>query len=185
MLGGDLRSGECVPWCGALWGLYSSTCSFFLLGACLRQHFLEPGLLSFLPSFDNTILKHSPPTQTPTIWISSMALRGGPDVKRPVEILDVMKWVCRDFWIELYQKSIDKLQTNNKDKFVLQDFNYRWMRYMFPGGEEARHAAKKYLVFPCALIRGALAACDVDAIVNAEFSQAPKVLFHIKLTGVN
>ena len=114
-----------------------------------------------------------------------MALRGGPDVKRPVEILDVMKWVCRDFWIELYQKSIDKLQTNNKDKFVLQDFNYRWMRYMFPGGEEARHAAKKYLVFPCALIRGALAACDVDAIVNAEFSQAPKVLFHIKLTGVN
>jgi hypothetical protein len=103
---------------------------------------------------------------------------------RPHEVLDVLKWVCRELWIELYQKQIDKLQTNNKGVFVLTDFNFRWQKYVSAApGEDGKHAALKYLVFPCGLIRGALAACDVDAAVNADLSASPRVIFHVCVGG--
>jgi hypothetical protein len=103
---------------------------------------------------------------------------------RPAEVLDVVKFVCREFWSDLHQKAIDKLQTNNKGVFVLQDFNYRWVRFVSAGaGEDSRALALKYLVFPCGLIRGALAALDVDAAVNADVSASPRVVFSVKVVG--
>ena len=99
-------------------------------------------------------------------------------------MLDVVKFVCRDVWMELHQKQIDKLQTNNKGVFVLQDFNYRWVKFVSaPQGEDTRQAALKYLIFPCGVIRGALAACDVDASVNADISACPRVIFHVRMRG--
>lgn len=99
---------------------------------------------------------------------------------RPHEIMDVLKWVCREFWVELYRKQIDKLQTNNKGVFVMTDFSFRWQKFVSaPAGEDTKHMALKYLVFPCGLIRGALAACDVEAMVNADLSASPRVIFHV------
>lgn len=31
-----------------------------------------------------------------------------------------MKWLCREFWPEVFRKSVDKLQMNNMGVFVLQ-----------------------------------------------------------------
>jgi hypothetical protein len=102
--------------------------------------------------------------------------------ERPAEVLDVVKFVCREFWTEVHQKAIDKLQTNNKGVFVLQDFNYRWVRFTSaPAVEDTKALTLKYLIFPCGLIRGALAACDVDAVVNADVSACPRVIFHVRL----
>ena len=111
-----------------------------------------------------------------------MALsREGP---RAQEVLDVVKFVCRDVWMELHQKQIDKLQTNNKGVFVLQDFNYRWVRFVSAApGESTAQAAVKYLLFPCGVIRGALAACDVEASVNADISQCPRAIFKVTMKG--
>lgn len=122
--------------------------------------------------------------------------------ERPTEVLDVVKFVCREFWTEIHLKAVDKLQTNNKGVFVLQDFNYRWLRFVSMraggaggGGAEATTATPskgasakepiplQYLVFPCGLIRGALAACDVDAVVNADLSASPRTVFHIRVLG--
>jgi hypothetical protein len=36
------------------------------------------------------------------------------DRDRFVEALDVMKFICREFWTEVFRKPIDKLQTNNR-----------------------------------------------------------------------
>ena len=102
---------------------------------------------------------------------------------RPPEVLDVVKYVCRELWAELHQKPVDKLQTNNKGVFVLQDLNYRWTRYLSPpaGGPPSAGAeqALKYVLFPCGLVRGALAAFDVIATVTSDVSATPRVLFHI------
>ena len=133
---------------------------------------------------------------------------------RPAEVLDVVKFICREFWAELHGgKAIDKLQTNNKGVFVLQDFNFRWARFLSapapppagaaaqPGAgtaaagsaaappaapalsaaEETKQLALKYLIFPCGLVRGALAAFDVDAYVNADVSACPRVVFHVRV----
>lgn len=42
------------------------------------------------------------------------------DRERLLETLDVMKWLCREFWPEVFRKSVDKLQMNNMGVFVLQ-----------------------------------------------------------------
>jgi len=49
------------------------------------------------------------------------------------DVLDVVKFVCREFWSEVFRKPVDKLQTNNKGTFVLQDFNFRPLRYLSVG----------------------------------------------------
>ncbi len=35
------------------------------------------------------------------------------DRERLLETLDIMKWLCREFWPEAFRKSVDKLQMNN------------------------------------------------------------------------
>lgn len=66
--------------------------------------------------------------------------------------------------------------------YVLQDTNFRWTKYVSGApGEDMRALALKYTIFPCGLIRGALAAFDMDVTVNVEVSNLPKVLFQISL----
>lgn len=36
------------------------------------------------------------------------------ELPRFTEVLDVIKFICKEFWFEVYRKQIDKLQTNNK-----------------------------------------------------------------------
>ena len=36
------------------------------------------------------------------------------DSPRFTETLDIIKFICKDFWFEVYRKQIDKLQTNNR-----------------------------------------------------------------------
>jgi hypothetical protein len=120
-----------------------------------------------------------PPPLSPAPFSLALSREG-----RAQEVLDVVKFVCRDVWMELHQKQIDKLQTNNKGVFVLQDFNYRWVRFVSAApGESTAQAAVKYLLFPCGVIRGALAACDVEASVNADISQCPRAIFKVTMKG--
>ena len=58
--------------------------------------------------------------------------------------------------------------------YVLQDYQFRWLsRFSSTDDEDAKREALKYLIFPCGLIRGALANLGVTAIVNADISTVP------------
>eukprot|EP01039_Chlorochromonas_danica_P017893 gene17893-21398_t len=35
--------------------------------------------------------------------------------------LDLIKFICKEFWEEIFRKKIDKLQTNHRGVFVLTD----------------------------------------------------------------
>ncbi|RLO00121.1 hypothetical protein DYB28_004757 [Aphanomyces astaci] len=124
------------------------------------------------------------------------------DRPRLLEPLDVIKFLCKDFWIHIFKKQIDKLQTNHRVRvvrrsascimfnhvsiflmnslsplhgvFVLQDFNFRWIQAL--SGEhdaESKQKALVFLVFPCGLLRGALANLGILAIVNADLNAVP------------
>ncbi|TYZ68694.1 hypothetical protein PybrP1_006627 [[Pythium] brassicae (nom. inval.)] len=98
--------------------------------------------------------------------------------------LDVIKFVCKDFWILIFKKQIDKLQTNHRGVFVVQDFNFRWLASFSSASEQhTKDMALLFLVFPCGLIRGALANLGITAIVNADITTLPGCLFNIKLKG--
>ena len=65
---------------------------------------------------------------------------------------------------------------------MLQDFNFRWVRFLSAApDEDTKQQTLKYLVFPCGLLRGALAAFGLDATVNADISAMPRTVFHIRV----
>jgi hypothetical protein len=83
--------------------------------------------------------------------------------------LEAVKFLCKEFWMEVFRKQIDKLQTNHRGVFVLKDHELRWLRRLPSDDERARVAAIKLLAFPCGLIRGALANFGIMAVVSCDF----------------
>lgn len=86
-----------------------------------------------------------------------------------VDHLEAVKFVCKEFWTEIFRKQVDKLQTNHRGTFVLKDGDLRWLRALPEGDEEGRIAAVAILAFPCGLIRGALANLGMDVSVSCDF----------------
>jgi hypothetical protein len=96
------------------------------------------------------------------------------------EPLDIVKYICKEFWEDVFRKKIDKLQTNHKGVFVLSDFRFRWLERYSSDDAQSKQAAARLLHFPCGLLRGALANLGIAAIVTADFAQLPGVQFNIR-----
>lgn len=104
------------------------------------------------------------------------------DKERLTEMIDIIKFLCRDFWQDVFRKPIDKLQTNNKGVYVLQDFNFRWIRFTSGAPtEDTKAQTLRYVLFPCGMIRGALSAFGMECSVNADISAMPRTIFHIRV----
>eukprot|EP00850_Spirogloea_muscicola_P008061 SM000042S15328 [mRNA] locus=s42:363418:364849:- [translate_table: standard] len=116
--------------------------------------------------------------------------------------LDVIKFICKDFWAELFKKQVDNLKTNHRvghpvlqGVFVLQDNRFRWLTRISPAGTpphegpttkdggpvSATQAAGQYLYFPCGLIRGALTSLGVPCAVSAEIATLPACSFTVRI----
>ncbi|KAK9831437.1 hypothetical protein WJX81_004605 [Elliptochloris bilobata] len=109
------------------------------------------------------------------------------------EPLEVIKFVCKEFWMEVFRKQVDNLRTNHRGTFVLKDNTFRWLAKLSvdpapPAGAAATRAvasvaelARDYLVLPCALVRGALAHLGVNAAVTAEAAVPPACEFTVTI----
>lgn len=83
--------------------------------------------------------------------------------------LEAVKFLCKEFWSEVFRKQIDKLQTNHRGVFVLRDHEFKWLKRLPNDDEASRVAAIKLLAFPCGLIRGALDNLNIIAVVSCDF----------------
>lgn len=103
-----------------------------------------------------------------------------------VDILDIMKFVCRDVWKCLYNKQMDNLRTNHRGTFVLVDNHYKLIANLNSarGIQDTISKSKVYLWFPCGIIRGILMSFGVAANVTAEITAFPSVTFNIH-TSIN
>ncbi|XP_036392153.1 trafficking protein particle complex 6b-like isoform X1 [Megalops cyprinoides] len=86
--------------------------------------------------------------------------------------LDMMKFICKDFWINIFKKQIDNLRTNHQGTYVLQDNKFALLT-QFSNGKQYLEEAPKYLAFSCGLVRGALSNLGLDSVVTAEVSTMP------------
>lgn len=96
------------------------------------------------------------------------------DRARFTDHLEVIKFICKEFWNEIFRKQVDHLKTNrHRALFVLQDDRFRWLRHLSLPAEQTSNteAVAKYLVFPCGLIKGALSSFGVNCEVTAEISE--------------
>ncbi|KAI8814923.1 NO signaling/Golgi transport ligand-binding domain-containing protein [Cladochytrium replicatum] len=106
------------------------------------------------------------------------------DRPRFADNLEVVKFICKDFWVAIFKKQIDNLKTNHRGVYVLTDNSFRWFLRMSTegGAAETSRRAFPYLAFPCGLIRGALANLGVASVVIAEVTNIPQCTFQIKIT---
>ncbi|ETN40556.1 uncharacterized protein HMPREF1541_04833 [Cyphellophora europaea CBS 101466] len=103
------------------------------------------------------------------------------DRPRITDQLDVIKFLCKDLWMVVFKKQIDNLKTNHRGVFVLTDSKFRpFSRMSMVSAAEAVHRAQPHLIFPCGIIRGALASLGVTATVQAETQDLPAATFQIK-----
>ncbi|EGC48288.1 BET3 family protein [Histoplasma capsulatum var. duboisii H88] len=103
------------------------------------------------------------------------------DRPRFTDNLDVIKFLCKDFWTILFRKQIDNLKTNHRGVYVLTDNTFRpLIRMSMSNRNEAIAKAQSYLWFPCGIIRGGLASMGINATVQAESSDLPSATFQIK-----
>lgn len=104
------------------------------------------------------------------------------NLKLNMDILNIMKFICRDIWKSLYGKQMDNLRTNHRGAFVLIDTNFKGILNMnsAKGEEDTAKKAKVYLWFPCGILRGILASLGVDSSILAEMAKYPSVSFNIQ-----
>ncbi|KAD2394350.1 hypothetical protein E3N88_41327 [Mikania micrantha] len=97
--------------------------------------------------------------------------------------LEAIKFICKDFWFELFKKQIDNLKTNHRDN------KFRWLSRM--SGDSSveissaaqdsstmsdnkfAQATSMHLYFPCGIIRGALSTLGIPCAVSADISNHP------------
>ena len=70
--------------------------------------------------------------------------------------------------MEVFRKQIDKLQTNHKRVFVLNDRDFKWLKRLPGDQNSSRVKAIKILAFPCGLIRGVLANLGITTVVSCD-----------------
>lgn len=100
------------------------------------------------------------------------------------DTLDVVKFVCKEFWYEVFRKQVDNLRTNHRGVYVLQDNRVRWLARLSPSPTDSASVRTKATLlasFPCGLIRGALSTFGIDALVSAELTALPGCQFTIKI----
>ncbi|XP_065854359.1 uncharacterized protein [Euphorbia lathyris] len=111
--------------------------------------------------------------------------------------LEAIKFICKDFWSELFKKQIDNLKTNHRGTFVLQDNKFRWLARMSVdpsiedigvsqdpsaiGESKAAQAMSMHLYFPCGIIRGALSNLGIPCAVSADISNLPACSFVVRI----
>uniref|UniRef100_A0A8C4QDQ8 Trafficking protein particle complex subunit 6B n=1 Tax=Eptatretus burgeri TaxID=7764 RepID=A0A8C4QDQ8_EPTBU len=102
------------------------------------------------------------------------------DIPRFKDELDIMKFVCKDFWAGIFKKQVDNLRTNHQGVYVLQDNRFRLLTQISAGKQYMEHAPK-FLAFTCGLVRGALSNLGVNSIVTAEVSLLPACKFQVMM----
>ncbi|KAJ3309723.1 Trafficking protein particle complex subunit 33, partial [Boothiomyces sp. JEL0838] len=99
------------------------------------------------------------------------------DKPRMVDILDKVKFICKDFWMGVFQKQVDNLKANHsRGIYVLTDNSFRIISKLSSdsiSGEQATLFYSQYLALPCGIIRGALYNLGLPCSVMAEVTSCP------------
>ena len=102
------------------------------------------------------------------------------------EPLEIIKFICREFWMEVFGKHIDKLQTNHRGVFVLKDNSFKWTSHLSSRNEiSARKSWETIIKFPCGLLRGALSNLGYPAAISADIDSSGDrhaASFHVRLS---
>uniref|UniRef100_A0A914CST0 Trafficking protein particle complex subunit 6B n=1 Tax=Acrobeloides nanus TaxID=290746 RepID=A0A914CST0_9BILA len=102
------------------------------------------------------------------------------EMPRLVSELEIMKFICKEFWTNTFGKQVDNLRTNHQGIYVIQD-NKFFTVASFSEGTQYIEEAAIYLSLPAGILRGALANLGISCIVIASTEKLPAVKFNVNL----
>jgi hypothetical protein len=166
---------------------------------------MDAANVSASPSTDDDQNKTSSPSSSPSTPISAATSKPSPNVVRKIENMgfcvgrrlmerrtrdgeakrlenrmSVMRHICKDFWPVAFDHPATGLQTNNRGIFVIKDGNFKLIQAIGPvEGVDQKDIVRKYLVYPCGLLRGALASLGLACVVDAMVEDLPLVKFQV------
>lgn len=94
--------------------------------------------------------------------------------------LELMKFICKDYWMCIFRKQIDNLRTNHQGVYVLQDKSFKYLQSVSTSKQYFEDSSV-FLVFTCGLLRGSLANLGVKSVVTTEVVNLPAVKFQIQV----
>jgi len=94
--------------------------------------------------------------------------------------LELMKFICKDYWMCIFRKQIDNLRTNHQGVYVLQDKVFKFLAKV-SNGKQYLEDSSTFVVFTCGLVRGSLANLGLNSIVTAEIVTPPSVKFQVQV----
>ncbi|CAB0042298.1 unnamed protein product [Trichogramma brassicae] len=104
------------------------------------------------------------------------------EMQRFKDELDIIKFICTDFWNSLYHKQVDNLRTNHHGVYVLHDNEFRLLAKIGKAGSRQYLCeSPRLLAFTCGLLRGSLANLGVACTVKAEVTALPSCKFNVEV----
>lgn len=100
--------------------------------------------------------------------------------KRMGTELQIVSWLCDPFWKEVFGKSIQKLRTNSRNLYEIEDPSFRMLEHLRPD-DTNKDVVATYLHMPCGLLRGALHSFGVLASVSADTPGNQSCVFTIRV----
>ena len=86
--------------------------------------------------------------------------------------LELMKFICKDYWMCIFRKQIDNLRTNHQGVYVLQDKSFKYLQSI-SASKQYFEDSSVFLVFTCGLLRGSLANLGIKSVVTTEVVSLP------------
>ncbi|XP_065068989.1 trafficking protein particle complex subunit 6B-like [Rhopilema esculentum] len=102
------------------------------------------------------------------------------DTPRFKDELEMLRFICKDFWMKIYKKQVDSLKTNHQGVYVLQDENFKLLSKISKE-RDFTEEARKLLAFPCGIICGSLAGLGLSATVTVDVSSMPACKFTVQI----
>lgn len=119
--------------------------------------------------------------QTGTKVTELLVFSNNPNLKfKDMDLLSVMKFICRDVWKQMFGKQIDNLKTNHRGTFYLFDYEYRPIQSFSLDNESTEKEldmVKPFLEIPIGIIKGVLASLGYlpeNIVCIATFVERPE-----------
>ena len=94
--------------------------------------------------------------------------------------LEIMKFLCKDFWSTVFGRGVDNLKTNHQGVYTLQDNRFSTLVPLAEGQQYLKEAVV-FLAMPAGIVRGALSTMGLDGVVTATVEKLPVVVFKVEL----
>ncbi|GMH92626.1 hypothetical protein TrVE_jg14125 [Triparma verrucosa] len=151
----------------------------YSVGVRVAPLLLLPDMTSSPPPSDPSDPDALPPSVASSVAENITPLPPPPPLPSidPGNSLSIVKYLCKDLWVGVFGKQIDKLQTNHRGVFVLKDYSFTLLKRLPTTSttpptltDASRIQAIRILAYPCGLIRGALSSFGFgNSVVSCDF----------------